>query len=1461
MRNRMLSQMGLVALLGLSVLTGGGSSGCSEADPINRVQPDYIRKADLVGPNRAAPYEWYIRNTVVDTGRSASFAFPGLQDELKRVRWDIEENRLIARRAYEMVSGSDGKGADPSKNDGVIVASYPILEHFDVRREYNPSTGEETNVISPNMDRAWFDRDYIRVDWGRNEASDPEGLFWFDKIFGDVVFQPTGYVENDPKSANRPTYLTDKGYLDVTTKMAARHEDFFGIKGLPACYIANLYTGSDVMECNEQEISVRTSMMRVDSDRVHDYEALETNSEKWAMFGTFNRDRFGFSRQYELLDKNWHRLVARHNIWKKSHANDQDCYTGDRAESDTKCESSVGKGSRCDLFASDAKKGLCTIPLKDREVRAVAYYVSTNMPADLWDTNKVIVAQWNDAMVNAVAVGREVECRKGGGDADSCRSQFFDGDSPKASNGPAVVLCHNPVLAGDFETCGAVGTVAREGDMRYNLIAWVDQPLAAAPLGYGPDGADPLTGEVVTATSYIYGASLDSFAVMARDMVKVAAGAITPFDFASGTHVSGGLGEYNPTNPKVSGLYDAYGDYLAGRRADVVVREGKSADEIKAAHAAVDAREVAARIGASGVRDGMSATDRLSAVQGAIASRGVEGRAGFGGRAEAEARSRSISDRVQGTSTELQLIGSTDWMNANALPLPVSFNPGGGELGVKAAYEQTRKMSSPFGGQLSPFAVQGLRSKMNAVLESRGECMFSTDEFNAPHLEGLAKKMIAKYPNLKDDKGESQALFMELRALIYKAVTEHEIGHTMSMRHNFQGSWDSVNYHPNYWKLRTKDGAAQNECAQPRGDQSPDNCMGPRYLDPETPDEAGVTGAHPGIEEYAYSSIMDYGYDFNTDLVGLGSYDKAMMKFVYGNAVETFVKGSAVGERMASLNAIPGQTTPRGPLSEQWWVKRSDPKIPGGDQVQPTHYTTMAREMQKEKLLFDPSRCRAPKAELGEEYAAIGGQVCDGPKKDHAHVSELVGGDIPGAGVKGNLFKTEDGRIRWPYRFGTDEYASYPHNLRFDAGADVYEGALNLAKLYEYRYILDFYRRGRRGWMGAIFGGGRMWDRYFSRMHSIGWLSANRIGTYQAMFNPSGSTTVVNPALNSVDWGEGYVLASKVMFDAIERSVMRVQPGEYGLKASSIAVARPVAEVPDFNAPARALATVDVLNGRYIDEDLNNTKGGSFHYQSFHERLGTHAEKPYAMIALFAQFPPMDVYYSRDTYLDGRNMMLNFRSIFPKGYDRLIAGIMANDTDVSAPYTVNQGTTVQYADLTSDTFTYPAGATLLDPLVGYRLQVPAFIVGMLYGQDDSSRTFQSSAQVWIEGSPEGATLQDVDKDYFFETDAQGGSGVLWAARNLGTQNTAGLTRPNGIGHRMIAQANKLLAGAFAMQTNADGTAKYDAAKRPLWEAGKEGQTRGNADALTAYKRYVGLLNVVRNVMWDMGEGSINGIPR
>ncbi|MFO0670288.1 MAG: hypothetical protein U0235_11770 [Polyangiaceae bacterium] len=101
---------------------------------------------------------------------------------------------------HERVENSDHKGSKRT-NDGTIVAVFRIESHFDIKRSYNPSTGEDLNIIEENAsDRQWYDRQYIRVDWSQNLVSDAYQSDLLSQLgaFGSVTFSPLAYKVEDP---------------------------------------------------------------------------------------------------------------------------------------------------------------------------------------------------------------------------------------------------------------------------------------------------------------------------------------------------------------------------------------------------------------------------------------------------------------------------------------------------------------------------------------------------------------------------------------------------------------------------------------------------------------------------------------------------------------------------------------------------------------------------------------------------------------------------------------------------------------------------------------------------------------------------------------------------------------------------------------------------------------------------------------------------------------------------------------------------------------------------------------------------------------------------------------------------------------------------------------------------------------------------------------------------------------
>jgi hypothetical protein len=102
----------------------------------------------------------------------------------------------------------------------------------------------------------------------------------------------------------------------------------------------------------------------------------------------------------------------------------------------------------------------------------------------------------------------------------------------------------------------------------------------------------------------------------------------------------------------------------------------------------------------------------------------------------------------------------------------------------------------------------------------------------------------------------AEEVYQRLRRELFEAVMLHEVGHTVGLRHNFKASYDALNYQDDFWEIREQ--FPKEEWNQAR------------------------------LPEYRYTSIMDYGGRFNSDMKGLGRYDFAAIKYLYGGHAEVF---------------------------------------------------------------------------------------------------------------------------------------------------------------------------------------------------------------------------------------------------------------------------------------------------------------------------------------------------------------------------------------------------------------------------------------------------------------------------------------------------------------------------------------------------------------------------------------------
>jgi len=976
--------------------------GCAEGQPpVNQVQPGALRKSEFLNDT------FYMRQTVIDTPYSVEFTFVGEQGPLEKIEWEIQKNFLIARRSYEWIAGSEGSGIVGTSTEAhAAVAIFAIEKHFDVRRMYNPTTGEELNVIQENdTDRAWDQRDFFRVDWSKNLIESADFLA-LGRMFDGVQVEPVAYfVPFGSSDPNAPKFLDEDGdsrfdYMDIVNKTSVTPGQVFieGLGNISSCY---LYY-QDHFDCTAAEITVRSSFLKVDDTR--DYQPQLYTGDRMERFGYFVTARTGFDPQYGVVESARDRFVNRHNVWAESHKGGA---AGTLTACRTDAECADGRGSICDMDLAHARRtttGACTIPLRDRAVRQIPYFLSTNFPADLEPDAQHLAAEWDSAFVGMVGSAREQECLANGGEATGCVSERTRADANKV-----FVLCHSPVVAGDSTSCGSLGTVAEIGDLRYSMIGWVNDPHRSSPLGYGPSAADPETGEIIQANAFVYGAGLETLATFARDIVAVLNGQVSVGDITSGQNVENWVDRMA-----------APGSEATGRPADdhVIAIDGADAHDINEAMGFSD--RLAPVLG---VRSPKRLATPAAFLAAATESRTRMQNAGVFGRQDGDDanRGRALLGALHGTDIERRL--TTRQLVAGARIDPA--------LDLNDA---TLAAASPLRGNASIGhlrEVENMRRQLNA-----SGCVLGA-EFADDGLLGLAREIqraitsgtgiVSWYGQdyaVVDASGaiDQQAVRAMLRHPIFEAVTSHEVGHTLGLRHNFSGSFDSINYEPRYWELRD------------------DGNMRPRAYDPMT--EAEINGR---IRESQYSTVMDYGNNFVvTDSNGIGHYDHAAIKMGYADLVEVF-DGVANPAEMVWYDVFSGFG---------WPVTLTLDAVTGGPIAAYT-YTDIPGLLGGVAGL--ERRADVPYESLRED-AALGAQGFDSKVVD------------------------AQGRPMVPYLFCSDEQADLgPDCLRYDQGADVYETMQNVADTYWNYYIFNAFRRERIGFSTDSYAE-RIHSRYFAKL-------------------------------------------------------------------------------------------------------------------------------------------------------------------------------------------------------------------------------------------------------------------------------------------------------------------------------------------------------------------------------------------
>ena len=879
--------------------------GCAQQiEDIDRTQPNRLSKADLDGV-------WYYMETVTEVPPTSAANFEGETSPLEKIVWRIEEDYLLAYRAYPLNPGADdvdgGFDYDAADYAEAPVAAYPIQSHFDVIRQYSASTGEQTNVIVEDAnDRPWYEREFMRVNWSRNDVTN--WLFindWMPPI------EATYHVDSEREEERSIYFEREAGelvYFDTPRRVLVE-PDLWG------CILSLPWYSLSTEDCAPGEIEVVASFARVEPRR--DYEPLEYDDRNMSRFGFFRNERYVYDSRRGYLESSRQELLNRHDLWVDSYQRDSD-----------------GQ-----LLRND-RGHLVAIPLSEREVRTIPYHASATYPDDelLWDAAELTMAEWNDIGREAAALAKGVDI---------------------AEIGDVFVLCHNPVEAGDHAACGGEGFSYRPGDLRHSTLHWVESEQLMGPLGYGPSATDPETGEIVSGRAYVYGAGINRYAEYGVDVIRFMNGAVQPDELINADHV----------------------------RQEVRRRTRGTVD-----------------------------LNRLSPTLREQPVRGVEGR----GRQE-----RLIERSVRRENLPTFDRGAVFARLESARETGLSRIPANGEfsraLGTLTGFEfeqlegEARDRLDPT-QWLSPTHLQAYQRRRRTAMRNS----FDFADMIDPNLVGMARAY--------EGRDDYDQIWRELRADIFRAVALHEVGHTVGLRHNFQATYDSMNYFDSYWDLRQETLIAPESMA----DLYTLNAVS----------DAQYSGR---MLEYAYSSIMDYGLDFNTDLQGLGRYDRAAFLFGYTAGSELAASdddceiddptGSGrclhgrpgfvevYAKTASELGAAGDILTDRDELGQRF----DDLTTPNVPYLERWHYTTVMRSFPSVADAFDRRLVRL------DDYL-------DGRNGD-------------------------DGLVRVPYLFCGDEWTEALASCQvYDGGADPFEAMQAIIADYRAYYYFVNFKRDRLGW-------------------------------------------------------------------------------------------------------------------------------------------------------------------------------------------------------------------------------------------------------------------------------------------------------------------------------------------------------------------------------------------------------------
>lgn len=1334
-------------------------------------------------------YEWMEGSEYF--GNKADTDTPLLDAEGKPVTYEACVDG--AERVYDVARckdrGGDVDGAVKQVGRwvyrGAPLASFPIESHFDVIRSYNPTTGERTNVIvEDTQDRQWFERSSMRVNWGNPKLANfgllmmmtlrqqyPDIAGWSSDesaASGEIVSALSGsamviYKGEADEPRNQPRFV----YRNVSEdQQTLEYMDFVSAWILPAatvfyedwnadiplCWFYPWYAGG-IFECTTEEYSVRTSFLEVPQNDT--YASVDYDDTMLEKFGYYRAERQNYDREYGSTYHDQIQKAFLHPIWE----------------------------------AGRDENG-AVLPETQRTPKPLVYYMSERYPREIVDESVELANQWNEPFESVVEfykgakwyeeIGLTADlghmfvlCENSNADAqaafDAGAEFFAPGDAP-GTNVNAVAFHGIQGQPGYNPRCLDMENPKYNGDLRYNILHAVIEPQQNGLLGFGPPSADPLTGRIVNANAYNYYAQMKLYAHKIMDVIEVLAGVRELNDYMSARYIK---------------------EDMKAKRARIETNDPNlTTSEAIALASAIVAPDVAERVMTGGLPKDDQGGSWAQARLGIIESDPTLERMLVDDSVRMLFRDPTVGLDVTPSPKTLAKMSPRTWGHWGGFKRQMQFEQAAGALAAdtlgfadpaiggivrqyrvkydQAACEHFRERTDlvfDYGDFESLKVDASTESGHCAVAGEVNDEGWTCEYVDHQDYKGnywvnsctTEKLLLQISRELRIEEGTDGRAYWPLNPLytdsrnpkvsatqdemktflalkrdeyvseilqeMYLAIATHEVGHNLGLRHNFTASTDAMNYPREYWDLKAGKTPGSAASTFVNGLYKPSTAD---YLwQRET-----RTQEYNNLRQLQTSSVMDYGHKFNSEFEGVGLYDKAAVKFGYGQIVEAF-RTSPNLQKYIQKGYL--QSPETGAPSNHGLEFRSADQME--ELFKRVHYTNIPNAFGSTDgaldLMYDREDYRWE--DLPSDKQEVPYRYCEGDRLGEDPWCWTRDSGADPFEIVVNAMADHDDYDWFVSGYGHDSALFWPDNYY-----NLTRGRFQLAKLQFQWWTLNY--------------------SYFN--HNDWWKTGPGKGA-----GPNGEDLAWHEDPNG---GLGGTLASYVGFSKVAGAFGRPEPGYYG-----------------YNQRRNRYEAVQDLNQDGLQHQFRIYEDGGARpfyagwsnegYDVYPVRAGSIYDR---MAAFEVLSDPSTDFIGIDEEADTQRYKISFYSMFPRESLRLLGGLMTGEVE-GYGWCVKYDRLLGYQSLRQRDFltgeTCGEGEAPLDPeptsytfpTTKYRIPMLAAYYGMSLMITDYNRSFMDVSRIFLQGHASAVDLPaDVEKVTFEHPF----TGKIYVAYKTGLEN-------------------------------------------------------------------------------------------